>query len=163
MVNIKVPINLKGAIKIDTADIEDRLQVDKSANNDLQFLKNLHDTEKFQLRNNQTTLTATGNIGTITPPNGSTFYLLGATASIRITAGADLSTMALNKNSPFDQREVQAVTGLGVHNLAFNLTTDSLRGDSSQRSYTLDYVQGADVSAEVFGVIWGYLENSVRP
>ena len=47
MVNIKVPINLKGAIKIDTVDIEDRLQVDKSARNDLQFLKNLLDQDKM--------------------------------------------------------------------------------------------------------------------
>ncbi len=163
MANIKVPINLKGALKIDTADIQDRLQVDKSARNDLQFLKNIHDTEKFILESNS--VTATGTVVIIQPPVGTTFYLLGASVTLDITAGADQCSFSLIKTTSGNTELSQSVLlfeGTGAHNGEFPIKTGSLIG-TGITSYSVQFIEGADVTSTADAKLWGYFENSVRP
>ena len=158
MVNIKVPINLKGAIKIDTTEIDNRLQVDKSARNDLQFLKNLHDTGKFLLVNEAST--ASASMSLIRPANGSTFYLLGATIRLNVTAGTDINAFSLESTSTTPTLDTVLFSGVGQFTHHFAVNTFAVRGNDSN-TIIINFQEGADVTSSANTTIWGYVENSV--
>ncbi len=158
MVNIKVPINLKGAIKIDTADIEDRLQVDKSARNDLQFLKNLFDTGKIIFRSQQ--VGATGTPISFVPPAGSTFYFLGCKINYEVDATGD-GQLTMDNDGPTGRRDGVLFSNAGMGTLSLGVPGDILIGDGI-KAYTVDFTETTG-SVAFFITFWGYLENSIRP
>ena len=161
MVNIKVPINLKGAIKIDTADIEDRLQVDKSARNDLQFLKNLLDQDKMIFE--QAFVNADAENVEIIPPIGSTFYLLGASASAAILSASffqtRLQTVIGNTTTRIETHTFNS-TSLQPRHYHFTINTHKVIGNGEDK---IEIILDGTGTGSMNLQLWGYLENSVRP
>ena len=160
MADIKVPIG-KGIgqslqqsedFKARLAFKESQLQV-SIPNNQIQFLKNLADTNRFVIAHGSATQAQT-IIATITPPNGSTFYLLGAVVNQVDTDAALDNVINLIKRGT-DIVESKRLVG-NVASVKFELQFDRLIGDGVlQYALLMDNQAG---NGDVDGTIWGFIE-----
>ena len=158
MVNIKVPINIKGTIKLDSAKIADRLQIDQTANSTAQFYKNLLDEDRIVLE--EGTLGASGTFGRFTPQTGTTFYLIGVTLTDFISAGTDVDSFLLDSDG--DRVERHSISGIGSHNLTFMTQYVKLTGDGI-KEITITWLKGVGNTSTASCTIYGYLKNSISP
>ncbi len=157
MVNIKVPINLKGSLNIETSKLPTSPQLSQTANSDIQFIKNVHDELRFQIQVD--VLQALGDEVVITPPNGTTFYFLGASVSYEVVSGT--ATIGLFNDEVARDRVLLIGDNTNDY-VKIALQFDSLIGNGA-REYKLRMEPisiGADITAT--GTIWGYFANSIR-
>ena len=157
MVNIKVPINLKGAIKFSSPDIDEFIP--KQSLGDLQFTKNLLDEDRILLVTDLATSTDE-DMNLITPENGTTFYLLGASIASDITVSAlfDIAIL-VNNDLPL---ETALFTNVGAVNWIYNVKYQKLVGDGV-KNMRISFNQGIGNTSTLRTTIYGYLQNSVRP
>ena len=146
MVNIKVPIG-RGLL---SQPRQQQSQPEFKATNDTEFRRILAD--KGKLFTNHGTRTATGTIVSVTPPAGSTFYLLKATA----TNSANGTTAEYNLTSRI--KGVSLIErnngGTGLINLDLTIEGFSLVGDGTDQLRINQTTGNVSSNAD----IQGYLE-----
>ena len=133
---------------------ESQLQV-SIPNNQIQYLKNLSDTNRLVIGHGSATQAQTV-VTTITPPNGSTFYLLGAVVN-QVDTDAALDNVVNLIKRGVDIVESKRLVG-NVPSVKFELQFDRLIGDGVlQYAILIDNQAG---NGEVDGTIWGFIEET---
>ena len=157
MTDIKVPIG-RGL----TQQIEKFPNIPKSipefekisfvdSTTDLAFLKQIHDG--VRLITSEGSRSTDGEMASIVPLNGETFYLLGGKYQIQTTGGG---RMELNNDGVIRERYNAEINDIVKG--AWVITTDSLRGNGT-KAYTVDLFNESGTTA-VSGSIFGYVQAS---
>ena len=146
MANIKVPIGKRFEER--ERFLEDKFMA-KSANTDLQFLKDLADQGKMVVRSGSSG--SSGTIVTFTIPSGSTFYLM------KTSFDGDFTNAILNFTNPTEQIDLFGATATNLPGKFQIEEGVALVGDGNRAIE----IEGTGVGVSMSASFTGYISNSV--
>ncbi len=139
--SIKVPLGLGGLLWR-----RPQREPKEVFHNDLEFLRDLAETGRLQIAQGGT-IAAGGGVG-ITPPEGTTFFLLGAQIS-----SDEVTTNIVELQNALLTRELAQLPE--DTNYQFKLSMDKLVGNGVREYRIISSADGA-------GTLWGWFESTER-